>query len=55
MIFFVNLRALYKRNVAKVSIVKLSETWIFVAGNVISGKAKYLQNCRFQCNLKIIG
>ena len=54
MIFLVNLRPLYNNNEAKVSIVLWSRNWIFVAGSVISGIAKYLQNCRFQCNLKII-
>ena len=40
---------------AKVSIVKWSQKWIFVYGSAISGIPKYFENCRFQCNFKIWG
>ena len=35
--FFANLRPLYDSNLAKVTIVKWSQSWIFVVKNVISG------------------
>ena len=40
---------------AKVSIVKWSQKWIFVYGSAISGIPKYFENCRFQFNFKIWG
>ena len=53
--FFGNLRPLYNGNMAKVSIVKWSQKWIFVYGSAISGIPKYFENCHFQCNFKIWG
>ena len=43
--FFVNLRPVFNRNVAKVNIVMWSQNWIFVVRSVISGITKYLKNC----------
>ena len=40
---------------AKVSFVKWSQKWIFVDRSTIPGIAKYLENCRFQCNFNIFG
>ena len=48
-----NPRPLNNINMAKVSIVKWSQKWIFVDGSAISGIPKYLENCCFQCNFKI--
>ena len=48
-------RTLYNINVAKVFVEMWSQNWIFVAGSVTSGIAKYVKNCRFQCDIKIIG
>ena len=45
--FFVDLRPLYNSHVAKVSVVIWSQKWIFVAGSVISGIAKYFQKMPF--------
>ena len=53
--FLDNPRPLYNSNMAKVSIVKWSQKWIFVYGSAISGIPKYFENCRFQCNFKIWG
>ena len=39
--FLVNPRPLYNSNMAKVSIVKWSQKWIFVYGSAISGIPKY--------------
>ena len=50
-----NLRPLYNSNMSKVSIVKWSQNRIFVAGRVISGIPKFLENCGFQCKFEIIG
>ena len=43
-----NLRPLYNSNMPKVSIVKWSQKKIFVAGSVISGIPKFLENYCFQ-------
>ena len=53
--FLDNPRPLYNSNMAKVSIVKWSQKWIFVYGSAISGIPKYFENCHFQCNFKIWG
>ena len=42
-----NLRPLYISNMPKVSIVKWSQNWIFVARSAISGIPKFLDNCPF--------
>ena len=42
--FLANLRPLFNSNVAKVSIVQWSQKLIFVAGSVISGIPKILEN-----------